>query len=273
MSSHFTTLQSIGLSDKEASVYLALLELGGANAQTISTQSKVKRGTVYTILDTLMKKGLASTAEKGGKQMFFPEDPSKLEALLEEKRRALARAEEEARDTVQDLRRLHISRGTRPVVRYFEGVEGLENIVKDMQNTLFDEAMTFTNLDALLRIFPDMYKVGNVTHRIKNNRKAFTLYTSKHGVVGGMDDPEKLRHALHVSFHKNLAFEGDISIYGNKVSISSFKTPPISILIEHEDIARLMEALFTLALEGAEERGEQGGNGITLESIDRGSAL
>ena len=255
MNEHLTTLQTIGLSDKEAAVYLALLELGSANAQNVSTQAKVKRGTVYTIIESLMKKGLVSTAEVSCKQMFFAEDPSKLDALLEERRREVDRAEEDARDTVQALRRLHLSRGTRPVVRYFEGEEGLEDLLKEIRTAKDDSCVSFTDLDCLLRRFPGLYS-GTNNPRIKRKISTSILYTSTHGPIEGVRDSEKYRDAQWVAFKKELDFDGDITIYENKVSITSFRNPPVSVLIEHADIARLVKALFTLACEADQERGE-----------------
>jgi HTH-type transcriptional regulator, sugar sensing transcriptional regulator len=267
MTTHLTALQSAGLSDKEASVYLALLQLSGAGAQTISTQAKVKRGTVYTILESLMKKGLVSSAEKAGKQLFFAEDPSKIEDLLAERRVELERTEASVRDTMGELRRLHYSGGTRPVVRYFEGEEGLKELLKEIRTSQNDQSVSFTDLDCLLRRFPGVYS-GTTSPRIQKKRWASVLYTSTHGPVSGVRDAKKYREAQWVAFKKELDFDGDITIYENKVSITSFREPPVSILIEHEDITRLIRALFTLAWEGAEERGEPEAK-VSLEDIDK----
>jgi len=44
-------LEKLGLNEKEARVYLALLELGESNIQGLSAKSSVKRTTVYDILE------------------------------------------------------------------------------------------------------------------------------------------------------------------------------------------------------------------------------
>jgi sugar-specific transcriptional regulator TrmB len=273
MNEHFTTLQSIGLSDKEAAVYLTLLELGGGTAQHIATQSKVKRGTVYTIVESLMKKGLASisqvqTKNGGTKQTFHPEDPSALDQLLVAREHALKNAREEAQTTIHELRRLHVSRGTRPVVRHFEGVEGLKMLAKDISETGEGErSMSFTDLDSMVRLFPGSFMTTD-TSRIRKKRLTKILYTCSKGPVAGMKSPDHFREAQWVSFKNKIDFEGDITVYGNKVSISTFRSPQVSVLLEHEDIARLVEALFTLAWEAAQERGEPE-NGATLRDLTK----
>ena len=60
----FRILEILGLSDKEARVYLALLELGTASAQTVSTKSYIKKPTTYLALEELRKKGLLTKLPK-----------------------------------------------------------------------------------------------------------------------------------------------------------------------------------------------------------------
>jgi sugar-specific transcriptional regulator TrmB len=69
------TLIKLGLSEKEAAVYLATLELGEDTALNIAEKSQVNRTTTYVILEKLMKLGLASTVERGKKTVFVAEDP------------------------------------------------------------------------------------------------------------------------------------------------------------------------------------------------------
>ncbi len=270
MAGHAQVLQSLGLSDKEAAVYLTLLALGGANAQTVSTQAKVKRGTVYTVLDSLMKRGLVSTAATktktgGTKQLFYPEDPIKLERILEERKQEVLRAEEETHGAIEELRHTHLSRGTRPVVRYFEGEEGLRELLKEVQTSKNEGGVSFTDLDCLLRRFPGLY--SGTSSRVRQKIWIEVLYTSTRGPIKGVHDTQKYRKARWVTFKKELDFDGDISIYENKVVITSFREPPVSVLIEHADIARLIRALFTLAWEAAQERGEPE-SAVSLEDID-----
>ncbi|MFH0854627.1 MAG: helix-turn-helix domain-containing protein, partial [bacterium] len=58
-------LQQIGLSDKEASVYLAALELGPTNIQALTKKSAIKRSTVYDIIKNLKNHGLMSETTRG----------------------------------------------------------------------------------------------------------------------------------------------------------------------------------------------------------------
>ena len=48
-------LQDIGLSEKEARVYLAALEIGRATADQLAKHAKIVRPTTYVQLQSLMK--------------------------------------------------------------------------------------------------------------------------------------------------------------------------------------------------------------------------
>ena len=73
----------LGLSDKEAKVYLAALELGSGTAQMIAGKAGVNRATTYVVIESLMKMGLMSTYDEGKKTFFTASPPEKLREFLE----------------------------------------------------------------------------------------------------------------------------------------------------------------------------------------------
>ncbi len=77
-----TQLKAAGLSDNEAKVYLAMLELGPAPVQEIAAKAGVNRPTAYVQIEALKKKHLASTQARGKKTFFIAETPENLESLL-----------------------------------------------------------------------------------------------------------------------------------------------------------------------------------------------
>ncbi|MEK7511852.1 MAG: helix-turn-helix domain-containing protein, partial [Patescibacteria group bacterium] len=79
-------LQKIGLSDKEAKVYLAVLGLGKASVQTIAAKAGVNRATTYSVLGTLKEKGLCSTFQKVKKTFYVVSSPDYLKEIFEIKK-------------------------------------------------------------------------------------------------------------------------------------------------------------------------------------------
>ena len=78
-------LEKLNLNKKEAKLYLALLELGEANLQTIADKAKLKRTTVYDVLDSLKEKGLIRLTSRGKRIYYYAENPKVIELVFQEK--------------------------------------------------------------------------------------------------------------------------------------------------------------------------------------------
>src|SRR6204780_2263188 len=134
-------LQDIGLSEKEARVYLASLELGRTTAEKLAKHAKVNRSTTYVQIESLMKKGLMSTYEEGKKTYFAPESPEYLKRIFELKKREFEVREKELNDFLPGLMRQFEGAGDRPTVRFFDGKEGIislrEEALETKEKTLY----------------------------------------------------------------------------------------------------------------------------------------
>ena len=78
-------LKQLGLSEKKARIYLALLELGGGSVIDIAKKTKIKRTTVYNILPELMDEGLIIKTKRHSQTFYLAEDPENLKDSLQSK--------------------------------------------------------------------------------------------------------------------------------------------------------------------------------------------
>ncbi len=76
-------LLELGLSDKEAQVYLAMLSLGPSGILEISKAAGVTRTTTYAIVEDLQRRGLVSSVTKGKRIQYSATSPAALHRLLE----------------------------------------------------------------------------------------------------------------------------------------------------------------------------------------------
>lgn len=82
---YLTKLEEVGLSDKEAKAYIALLELGRGSAASVATRAGLKTPTAYVILKNLLNKGFVRRIPRAKKQLFAPETPALALAAIEER--------------------------------------------------------------------------------------------------------------------------------------------------------------------------------------------
>ncbi len=79
-------LKDLGLKEKEAVIYIALLKEKIASASKLAKITKINRTTVYLELDNLIRLGLANYINKNSKRLYQPSDPDKLIDILDTKK-------------------------------------------------------------------------------------------------------------------------------------------------------------------------------------------
>ena len=77
-------LTKFGLTEKEARVYLTLLETGSSLVSDVAKKSRINRSTSYVLLEALAEKGLVSISEQKNVRLYTPAPPERLIQLLEE---------------------------------------------------------------------------------------------------------------------------------------------------------------------------------------------
>ena len=75
----------LGFSQREAEVYLMLLRIGPSPASSLAQRVGMKRVTVYSVLDSLLARGLVTFEQEGGYRKYIPHDPECLMFGLEKR--------------------------------------------------------------------------------------------------------------------------------------------------------------------------------------------
>ena len=119
------------MSQKEAEVYLALLELGSAKVSDVSKPSSINRSSAYVVLETLKKRGLVGISNDKNIKRYIAASP---EVLLHTASTSVQKQENIKTDiesALPELKALSRNTKSRPVVQVFEGKEGLINCFED----------------------------------------------------------------------------------------------------------------------------------------------
>jgi len=128
-------LKEIGLSEKEAEVYLSLLEGDSYSILVLAKKTKINRTTIYPVIKSLQEKGLVSETTIDGKTHYQAESPDRLETFVERQKILIEESSKKIKDIIPQLKSIQRETGERPIVKYFEGKEGIlsgnEDIFKD----------------------------------------------------------------------------------------------------------------------------------------------
>lgn len=239
-------LTKIGLTEKQAKVYLACLELGGAGVSDISRKAKVERTTCYHILNDLINLGLISKSKQKKAGFFVAEDPRNIEEKSKENLRLI-------QNVLPELQAIHNVLPQKPKISFHEGWEGAKFIYEDTLRTSRpgDIILSYTSLGDYFDYIPKDWLTNYIKQRIeKKIRIKILTPASSIAKEYQKNDKQQLREIKEAE-GDNWDFRADVQIYRNKVGIISFKENFMSVLIESKDIAQMQRMAFELMWKGA----------------------
>ena len=228
-------LENAGLEEKEAQVYLALLELGESSVREIAEHSNVKRPTVYTTLGPLEEKGFISRITRRNKVRYIPEHPQKL----------LAEAEinlNELKQNLPQLESLFSKEKGKPRIVIYEGKDKLDKAYDEFF-IVKGEAVIIGSAEYAAKVFPrtlqkSLYASFNKefsTREIIEKNDEGKKYAERHG------GPYREIRLMPSQFKP---FEADIAVFGNRTLITSVKNSFFTISIESKELAHAFRSLF-----------------------------
>lgn len=241
-------LEKLGLTDEEARVYVACLEINGGPISVVAKKAGVHRVSCYHTIEKLLHKQLLSQYVKNGVKYVSPEPPEQLLALTEEKMQV-------AKMLLPELKLLASALSFKPTMRSFEGEDGIRHVFQDSLAAK-GEILGYTNLKQFIGFSPQFFE-DYTQQKIRKNIKTRFLSPNTVESVHIMDPflPKKFNHNLLEILLVNkdqFPFENEILIYGNSVGIVSLKKEELlGVVIESPTFARTMKAVFDLAWLGA----------------------
>jgi len=183
-------LESLGLSPKEIKVYVTLLKEGPSSVRQLAAATGINRGTVYDALKNLQATGLTRFYNKETKQYFVAAEPGKLRELAGKRIDDLTRAQDRLNHVIAELESVYDGGVQEPVVRMYEGAEGVGAILSDvltsMEASKEKEYYVYSSSsvrDALYAAFPDYTK-----QRLAASIRVKNISIGKGGSTAGLDE-------------------------------------------------------------------------------------
>ncbi|MFH1749865.1 MAG: helix-turn-helix domain-containing protein [bacterium] len=236
-------LRNLGLSENEAKIYLATLEMGISPAQDIARKAGIIRTTGYSVLEKLVKKNFIHKTKEKNKTRYLAEEPKNLIKRFEEYQKELEKS-------LPELQAIYNKHETKPKIVFFEGKGGIEEIYDDTIKEKPQEILEYNTSDMFVALpeFPMDY----VKRRQKNKIHAKRI---------APDDKYWKKHALREKVElsrtillppKDFTIPVEINIYNNKVAFMSY-SDEMGIIIESHGVASAMRRIYELFWEKLEK--------------------
>lgn len=238
-----TLLKEIGLNEKEAKTYLAILELGESTIKPIATRAGIKRTSIYNFIDHLVELGIISQAEVRGRMHYKAEPPEK---LVEIQRTRLERI----KSIMPEFASIFNSNAKKPKISYFEGAEQVKNIVKEEPKCNKEALYIWPGEDVtemvggksfMVEINKQRIEKGVFIKSIRFREKDLPFDTSSHGLENLLEirwAPEDININIGVGIYDT-----------GKVSFFSSKNENFGILIESKELYNAMRVFHNLLWE------------------------
>ena len=235
-------LKKIGLSEKEAAVFTALLALGPSPVREVAQAAKVNRGTAYDVLKGLMNFGLVSQYDSKTHQYFAAEPPEKLLSLIKEQQEKLKLLSHDIQSSLPELESRFKGRAGRPVVKMYEGRSGIRRILEDVLLVMDQSRKKIYYVYSSATVRKNVYEAmpDFSQKRIKQKVMVKTIALGSGGQLHGLDERKWMSLP-----------ESELSpvyelIYSGKVAHISLDNTakPMGIVVENREIYETQKMIF-----------------------------
>lgn len=244
-------LKQLGLEEKQAGVYLALLELGESPMTAIAKKANLKRPTVYLVMDELIILGLCGEIIKGKRKFYYATHPRRLVEITHFKSK-------QAEKLLPELVARQ-SKAEKPKVRMLEGIAGIhiayEEAFASLNNK--EEGLWIGNTGLLQEKFPEVLRLYNKTlGKLRHPRIREIIHggeASKKWIRDMVKYKISKNHYMKYALDKYSFGQTDQLIIGNRVMTFVLGKEIFVLITESKDVADTQRGIFEMAWTNAEK--------------------
>lgn len=228
-------IENIGLTKKEARVYLAALEIGSNPVSKIAQKARINRVTAYDIMEKLAKRGLVTSFTRAKVKYYTAADPELVANDFKKK-------VEELDAILPQLKQLS-GEVVKPKVMSYESLEAIKKIYKDVLSTE-NEILMYSNIKDIethWTTFSEDFERKRMDYEI--SLRLIAVDNERGNFYKEYDD--EFQRKTRLASKEHFDFSSHTIIYDNKVALISF-TGPIGVVIEDANLAATYRALFAM---------------------------
>lgn len=231
------TLISIGLTEKEAQIYMSAMALGPSSVQKIALSANVKRTTAYSVLESLKVRGLIRVELKGWKTLYVAESPEKLELIIEQMR-------QQVKKNMPDFSALYNLHSSGAFIKYYEGLEGIKNVYESLLQDIkpHDDYLVIGDTKKWVELDPEFF-MNFIKRRAKKNIN-IRILSQETEIAHKHKKHEKNYNQEVKILPPEYVFSANLVIIPHKVIIHQLTLPIMAMVIENDNIVKTNKELF-----------------------------
>jgi len=241
-------LTEAGLSPEQATIYEVLLKIGVSPASQVAKEvpTGLSRPLVYKVLDELIGMNLAEKHDVAGKvATFSAKHPTAILERIDARKAQIEQTKAQFAITSGKLASLFNLTAGRPGVQYFEGKDGVWDVLMDSMRAT-EEILTYADLEAITKYIPDLNAEYSAMREEQHVKKRGLVIDSPlaRSFLSSYDGAVTNTKLIPAS-GGTLALQTVMQIYDNKVSyITLTDAYMVGIIITDQFIANTHKYLF-----------------------------
>jgi sugar-specific transcriptional regulator TrmB len=240
-------LKKFRLKDEEIKTFLFLLENGEQTAGNLAKKTGLSRPSLYGFMRKLQQLGLIVESQKNGIKIFVACQKEKILALFDEKIVELEEGKEMFANIYEEATKINL--GVSPKFQFFEGKEGLKQVLKDMLLYRDIETVAYWPIKSMLEILSeDFFKTLN-KERIQRNLYTRAIWPQNQAVdvkkYPYLGSGESFLREIRLA-PQNINFSMGYWIYSYKVAFISSKKEAFGFIIESKDLVEMLLSQFEI---------------------------
>jgi predicted transcriptional regulator len=246
------TLQQIGLSEVETSIYLLLLKDGPSTPLILSRKTKINRTSIYRTTEKLIQKGLVSELIESNTTKYSATDPQYLSIIYQEEKNRLSKLETSLNATIHELSAMNLEASSPVEIKHYRGLDGLKQVLWNVlksgnEKDVLGYAREFmeSHIDAE---FMETWR-NEICKRGMHNYELTNTPEDGHVWTANLEYVEKHYTQKYLS-PKILEIHHQIWIYGDTLMYYNFENADFwAIEIINSEIALVQRQLFWIMWE------------------------
>jgi len=243
-------LRPAGLSESEAGVFLATAQIGPETANRIAKKAGQNRASVYDILRRLSYKGLIRQTCQGKVRRYEAVESNAILRKLKEEQEKVEEKIALFRQLQPELAAIYGDRYDQPSISFYEGLEGIKNILLDIFETPnVTENIAYASADYLSAGFDKKFLEKYWQKRVSLKIPARGIMPATSVAESLFTEEKNIKELRRVKFvpADKYNFTNEIDIYGDKVAIISLdKDNLYGVIIRSKSIADTQRNIYEL---------------------------
>ena len=240
-------LVTLGFSERDAAVYLALLRFGQSGAPQLALATGVPRASCYDILEHLAARGLARCVQDGDQRIFVAEPPERLQTYLQLQAQEMQGRLSALDRLMPQLVSLSGDGGVRPRVRLLATEDDLRQARQEFFNS-GEPLLQVVGYDAFKKIRSERSRREQFQELKTKKTRGRIMYVTDEPVedIDWGFEVRRISPSL-------LDVPGEISVYADRTALFSYANGLVGVDIVSGPIAATCKAVLELAWRQAGE--------------------